>query len=136
MQLGNTQIWISPPAGFAKINVQGGLSQTGMNGVAVAFYRDNQGLYLGVSALVLTGVIDTATLEALTCREGLALTNDLYVQRLVLASDYQSVIKNIAEGTGGRYQVVIKDIPLRNLVSSLVILLMNLEARIMKPKSS
>lgn len=93
-----------------KINVDGGVSRMGSTGVVVAFCCDDQGLYLGASALVILGVTDPATLEALACRKGLDLVMDLYLQKLHIASDCLNVINDIAAKTGGKYEAVIKEI--------------------------
>jgi hypothetical protein len=50
-------------------------------GVAAAFYRDNNDQYLRASAVVFHGVTDQATLEALACREALALAEDVALDR-------------------------------------------------------
>lgn len=47
------------------------------------------------------GGTDPATLEALACRDGLALAMDLYLQRLHVASDCLNVVNDIGAGTGG-----------------------------------
>ena len=49
-------------------------------GSATAVCRDAEGNFLGSSALVIEGVIDPATLEAIACREALALVEDLLIQ--------------------------------------------------------
>ena len=59
----------------------------GTSGVVATFCCDEQGLYLGASSPVLLGVADPTTLEALACREDLALARDLYIQRLHIALD-------------------------------------------------
>lgn len=54
----NTPVWEFPRAVYVKIDMDGGISRSGTTGVAAALCRDDQGLYLGASALVLPGVID------------------------------------------------------------------------------
>lgn len=61
-------------------------------------------------ALVVPGVTEPSILEALACREGLALATDLYLPRVHVASDCQSVVNDIAAGQGGKYEVIIKKI--------------------------
>jgi len=58
------------------------VSKTENRGAAAAFCRDNDGTYLGASAVVFVGITDPATLEALACREALALAEDLALERL------------------------------------------------------
>jgi hypothetical protein len=45
--------------------------------------------------MVMAGVDDPEALEAMACREGMALAADLYVRRVKLASDCANVIKSI-----------------------------------------
>jgi len=54
---------------------------------------------MGASAVVLEGITNTETAEALACREGLALASDLLIQNLRLACDCTVVIKK-PEGRG------------------------------------
>lgn len=56
-----------------KINVDGGLSRSGRVGVAVVVCKADHGLYLGSPTLVIPGVTEPSILEALACREGIAL---------------------------------------------------------------
>lgn len=66
----------APPQGHAKINVDAGVRQ-GSRGTAAAVCRDSTGAYLGRSVLVIGGLDDPASLEAIACREGIALAADL-----------------------------------------------------------
>lgn len=63
------------PDGFAKIHVNAGVRR-GRGGATTAVCRDRDGNYLGSSYLVLDGVDDPTTLEAIACREALALAED------------------------------------------------------------
>jgi hypothetical protein len=67
-----------PPACFAKIHVDAGVL-AGRGGSAAVVCRDNEFNYLGSSVLVIEGVTDPATLEAIACREALALAEDLHL---------------------------------------------------------
>ena len=62
----------APPENFVKIQVDAGV-RASRGGSAVAVCRDRNGTYLGSSALVIAGVADPATLEAIACREAIAL---------------------------------------------------------------
>jgi hypothetical protein len=70
--------WIPSTAGSAKINCDAAVSRSGDRGVATAICID--GLYLGASAIVIVGIYDPPSLEALACREALALAEDLALQ--------------------------------------------------------
>ncbi|KQK13390.2 hypothetical protein BRADI_1g09835v3 [Brachypodium distachyon] len=85
--------WFPPPSGHAKINVDAALSKLGNGGSVDAVCRDETGFLLGSSALVFPGISDPVTLEALACREALALAEDLQVTRLRVASDCLEEIK-------------------------------------------
>jgi hypothetical protein len=52
---------------------------------------------MGSSAVVIQGISDPTTLEALACRETLCLAVDLQLSQILVASDYMEVI-NIMEG--------------------------------------
>ena len=66
----------APPEGFVKIHVDGAVYRN-RRGTAAAVCRDQTSNYLGSSELVLPGITDPPTLEAIACREGLALADDL-----------------------------------------------------------
>jgi hypothetical protein len=59
---------------------------------------------------VLEGVTDPKIMEAMACREGLALAGDLGLQNFRLACDCLSAVRNIQEGSFGQYGNVIKEI--------------------------
>jgi ribonuclease HI len=102
--------WIAPPQGVTKVNVDAAVSKnTGIGSVA-AIARDHIGLFLGASALVFPGQMDAETLEALACREGLALASDVYARRVRLASDCQSVFSSLLRGTRGVYAQIAHEI--------------------------
>lgn len=65
---------------------------------------------MGSSSLVIRGLSEPAVLEAIACREALALATDLGIYRLHIASDCQTVVKDIHEGSGAAYGVIIKEI--------------------------
>jgi hypothetical protein len=69
---------------------------------------------MGSSSLVIGGVWDPATLEAIACREAIALAEDLNLQHFVVASDCKQVVDDIARGSQGTYGVIIREIKLRS----------------------
>jgi hypothetical protein len=71
-----------------------------------AVCRDEVGTFLGASSLTISGISDPATLEVLGCREALALAQDLWLQRMVVASDCLQVINNLKGGYAGSYSMV------------------------------
>jgi ribonuclease HI len=78
-----------------KVNVDAALSNNGGTAAVAAVARDADGAFLGASAVASRGVTDPETMEALACREGLALALDLNVRRLRLASDCANVVRAI-----------------------------------------
>jgi ribonuclease HI len=66
-----------------KINVD--LAAVGKNmgrGTVAAVARSDRGTYLGASVLVFLGRMEAETLEALACREAVALAKDLHASRI------------------------------------------------------
>jgi ribonuclease HI len=94
-----TPRWLAPPAGVTKVNVDAALSKNGGTAAVAAVARDADGTFLGASAVASRGVTDPETMEALACREGLALAFDLNVRRLRLASDCANVVRAIKAGS-------------------------------------
>lgn len=85
----------APPLGLAKIHIDAGISRAHVKGSAMAVCHGAMGNYLGSSALVIMDITDVATLEAIACREGLSLAEDLMLQNFVIASDSKQVISDI-----------------------------------------
>jgi hypothetical protein len=73
---------------------------------------DEDGNFLGASALVLEGCEDPETPEVVPCHEGLALASDLDLQMLQVASDYVNTVRNIhGEGFGRYGPIVLEKVP-------------------------
>jgi ribonuclease HI len=102
--------WKPPADGHVKANVDGAVSKNNSKGSAAVVIRNREGHYLGSSAIVLSGVINPPTLQALACREALSLAEDLGLPRVCIASDCKQVVDDIAEDSGGRYASIIKEI--------------------------
>jgi hypothetical protein len=62
---------------MSKVNVDATLSKNLGFCSATAIARDANGRFLGASALVLEGSFDVEMVEAMVCREGLAIVEDL-----------------------------------------------------------
>ena len=105
------QRWIAPPAGLIKVNVDAALSKNEKLAAVLAVARDDAGVFVGASAFVLRDADDPETLEAMACREGLALARDIYARHVKLASDCANVIRSIQAGDSLRsYGQVIQEI--------------------------
>lgn len=105
--------WIPPPSGLMKINVDAALSKNTGKVVAAAVARDGSRVFLGASALVIEGTAEPETVEALACREGLALASDLLLRSFRLASDNANVIRSIKEPGMGVYGHIVREIKAR-----------------------
>jgi ribonuclease HI len=78
--------------GSDKVNVDAAMSKNSATGAIAAIARSREGTFLGASAVVLRGVTDPETLEAMACREGLNLAADLLLRRITMASDWLNLI--------------------------------------------
>jgi hypothetical protein len=107
--------WIPPGEGLIKANVDAAVSRDKFTGSVAVVLRRGDVFYMGSSVVVFKGVFDPPTLEALACREALALATDVALSRLVIASDCKHVVLDIAEGTGGQYAAIIQEINIQRL---------------------
>jgi ribonuclease HI len=105
--------WIPPPVGFAKVNVDAALSKNSSTGAIAAVVRGSDGLFLGASSVVIIGVTDPEMLEAMACREGMALATDISLQRFILASDCSNAISSIRGEGMGSYGHIVQEIKAR-----------------------
>jgi hypothetical protein len=86
VQQGHTQQagWIPPPEGLVKINVDAATSKNTNRGAIAAVARSSDGVYLGASSVVFDDVTDAESLEALACREAVALSRDLLLRKVMV----------------------------------------------------
>ena len=89
---------IVPSSGFIKINVNATLSKNVSMASVATIVRDEDGCFMGASALVLRGIVDPEVMESIACREGMALAADLRADSFRLASDCLNVVKSIQQG--------------------------------------
>lgn len=101
--------WITPVAGSMKINVDGGLSRSDLRGAVSAICRDATGKFLGASAIVMDGLNDPTTLEAIACSEALSLAFDLDISKIQVAIDCLEVVKNVKERNPCKYGAIIHE---------------------------
>jgi hypothetical protein len=90
-----------------KVNADAAVSKHSNRGVATAVCRDGNGLFLGASALAVPGISDPATLEAISCREGLSLA---FVS---VASDCLEVLNAIRDRSKCSYYFILREISQR-----------------------
>ena len=77
---------------------------------AAAISRNAAGDFLGASVLVLKGIKEPEIVEAIACREGLALAQDIQVTRVRLACNNANVISSINQGSNGVYGQIVMEI--------------------------
>jgi ribonuclease HI len=108
--------WIAPPAGFVKFNVDAAVKKTSKAGAIAAVCRAENGDFLGTSAVIIQGIDDPATLEAMACREALSLAEDLNITRARIATDCLEVVNSMKGPYFGRFSSVMKEINSRSRV--------------------
>ncbi|KAF8686692.1 hypothetical protein HU200_043525 [Digitaria exilis] len=101
--------WIPPPQGHTKINVDAAISKNSGFATVVAVARDDTGTFIGASTVVSYGTTDPKTMEAMACREGLALANDLLLRKVRLAGDCTNVIRSCGGAAMGPYGHIIQE---------------------------
>jgi len=69
--------WIPPLTSFMKINVNAAISMNSSKASATTVARDSSGGFVGASVVVTKGISDPEIVEAVACRESLALAMDL-----------------------------------------------------------
>lgn len=86
---------------YASLMLMGVFSRRGNRGAAAAVCRDDQGIYMGLSSVTFTGILDAPTLEVLVCREALVLALDLQIRKVLVCSDCSTAVKEVKAGEGG-----------------------------------
>jgi hypothetical protein len=105
--------WIPPPSGLAKVNVDAAVSKNNNVAEIAAVARDTSDAFLDASAVAMRGATDPEALEALACREGLALATDLLLRRVRVASDCQNAIRSIYGHGRGAYGHIVMELKAR-----------------------
>jgi ribonuclease HI len=102
--------WLPPPPGLLKVNVDAAVGKASEHGSVAAVARSEDGVFRGASAVVFLGKTEPETLEALACREAMALACDINNRRIMIASDCSAVIRSIEEGSRGVYAHIVQEI--------------------------
>jgi hypothetical protein len=98
--------WIPPQPGCVRLNVDAAMAKTTTGGVVGVVCRSALGEFMGASALTIPGITDPAVMEALACREAMALAKDLNLQNIMVATDCLSVITAMEQPYAGRFSMV------------------------------
>jgi ribonuclease HI len=93
-----------------KINVDAAILKNSSKASASAVARDSSGMFVGASVMVTEGISDPEIMEAVACRESLALASDLMLQKFRVACDNITVVRNIRDKGFGPYGHVIQEI--------------------------
>jgi ribonuclease HI len=96
------QQWRVPPPGWFKCNTDGAFYPDQGQGASGVALRNDSGLFVGGQARWYPHGLDALTLEALACRDGAVLARDKGVQRLILETDSQELVKLWKEGANKR----------------------------------
>jgi hypothetical protein len=72
--------------------------------------KDDQGNFLGASAMTCPGVSNLVVLGTLACRDDLASTSDLSCPKIIVASDCNVVADDIVNRRGDRHGSSIKEV--------------------------
>ena len=86
------------------------MARSRLGGAVAVLCRDQEGLYLGSSAVVFHHTRDPLLLETYACREALALADDLAVRNICVACDCQEVVNDINRGIGGPNASIVYEI--------------------------
>jgi hypothetical protein len=70
-------------------------------------------MFQGASSIATPGISNPATIEAIACREALALAEDLNLSHVCIASDCLEVINSIRDGSSGIYSTILREIAVR-----------------------
>ncbi|KAE8821293.1 F-box/WD-40 repeat-containing protein [Hordeum vulgare] len=79
-------------------------------GVVGVVCTDSEGVFFGASAISFQHIHGPVILEALTMREALALAEDVYVQKIQVASDCKIVVDDIKYRAIGKHTTIIMKI--------------------------
>ena len=102
--------WLPPPEDHAKINSDAAVSRSGHFGAVGAICQDEAVIFQGATAVVFESIEDPEVLEVLGIREALALANDLYIQKVAVASDCKAAVEAIGKGTSSEHGAVVLEI--------------------------
>jgi ribonuclease HI len=95
---------------MVKINVDAAVGKNTRRGSAAAVAHSELGVFMGASAVVFPGCTTAETLEAMACREAIALAKDIHARRVKVATDCLKVVRSLEEGTMGVYAHIVREI--------------------------
>ena len=102
--------WIPPTHGNVKLNCDAAIGKTNNKATASAVARSQDGMFLGASSLVIEGITNPEIMEAIAVREALALSDDLNIKRVCVASDCLRVINTLHDDSKPVYAQIADEI--------------------------
>ncbi|CAD6236843.1 unnamed protein product [Miscanthus lutarioriparius] len=85
--------WERPPLEWFKCNADGAFYDQQWKGATGVVLRDDSGVFVRGIAKWYEHCLDALTMEALACRDGLAMALQLGIQKVWLESDCQEVVR-------------------------------------------
>lgn len=85
--------WIAPEPSWFKCNTDAAFNTELMNGASGAVVRDDQGRPLGGASKWYTYCLDALSMEAFACKDGMELARTSGIQKLIVQTDCQELVK-------------------------------------------
>jgi hypothetical protein len=102
--------WCPPPTGACKLNMDEEVAKTLCCYSVGVVCRSREGAFMGAPTIVFNGVTDPRRLEAMACREGMALATNLHVGEIVVAWDCTEVVQGLLGHCMDRFSNVLREI--------------------------
>lgn len=107
--------WSPPQQGYMKLMVDAAISRHGNRGAVAVVCRGAQGIYQGSSAVIFQDMVQPECLEAMAVSEALALASDLYIDKILVATDCMSTVNHLKGQYLGPNAAIIHDIKEKSL---------------------
>lgn len=98
-------IWEHPPQGWLKCNVDGAFYDRSGSGATGAVLRDSSGTFVRGGAKWYDHSLDALTMEAIACRDGLALAIQSGARKIWLETDCQQLVQLWQSGSYQRSSI-------------------------------
>jgi ribonuclease HI len=86
------------------------MEKSTIGGAVGVFCRSVMGEFMGTSALTILGISDSAVMEALACREAMALAQDLNLQNITVETDCLSLITALEQPYAASFSKVLEEV--------------------------
>lgn len=91
----SNNLWVRPPGGFIKINVDGAWSKDSREGGYRVVARDERGKFVAATMGKISGFSSASVVEAAAFWEGIKLGSQLGMEAVIIEGDAQAVVKMI-----------------------------------------